>query len=125
MSSFKKQLESSNALDENLPRLREEPLLTCEKKSVMRSTPTSFSKEELFSLQAEQFSPVKVGNKGYLAFYRVEGKEQKILAPLASAEKGHQILSSDARRDMMVHLLHKIQETQAIDLKAYDSAEIR
>lgn len=81
-----------------------------------RCTEMPFSKEEMFTLSPQQWSPVKIGEKGSLAFYFVQEKGISPLMPLETVEQGHQILSFDARRDMMLQILQKIQRKKAIDL---------
>ncbi len=85
-------------------------------KKVERSSKVSFSKEEMFSLEPQQWSTVKMGERGDLAFFFVKEKGTPSLAPHESVEFGHQILSSDARRDMMGELLARIHEKKGIDL---------
>jgi hypothetical protein len=81
-----------------------------------RCTEVSFSKDELFTLSANQWSPVKIGERGSVAFYFVREKGTSKLLPLESMDQGHQILSFDAKRDMMLQMLQKIQQNRAIDL---------
>lgn len=85
-------------------------------KTVERQTDLPFSKEEMFALAANEWSPVKIGERGALAFYFVHEKGHSSALPLESMEQGHQILSFDAKRDMMLGILQKIQQQKAIDL---------
>lgn len=81
-----------------------------------RCTQLPFSKEEMFTLALNQWSSVTVGDRGALAFYFVQERGSSIHPPLESVEYGHQILSHDAKRDMMLQILQKIQQKKAIDL---------
>ena len=91
-------------------------LLVKTDKVMERCTQVSFSKDELFTLAANQWSPVKIGERGSLAFYFVKEKGVSKLPPLESMNQGHQILSFDAKRDMMLQMLQKIHQNKAIDL---------
>ncbi len=85
-------------------------------KTVERQTDLPFSKDEMFALAPQEWSPVKMGERGALAFYYVHEKGHSTAMPLESVEMGHQILSFDAKRDMMLGILHKIREQKSIDL---------
>ncbi len=87
-------------------------------KVMERCTEAPFSKEEMFTLSPQQWSPVKIGGRGALAFYFVTEKGISSMPIVDTVEQGHQILSFDAKRDMMLHLLQKIQQKKAIDLSA-------
>lgn len=91
-------------------------LLERTEKVMQRCTEVPFSKEEMFTLSPEQWSPVKIGEKGALAFYFVQKKGSPSASPLENIEQGHQILSFDAKRNMMLQILQKIQQKKAIDL---------
>lgn len=91
-------------------------LLEKVEKRVERSSKVSFSKEEMFSLESNQWSTVKMGESGDLAFFFVKEKGNASLAPHESVEFGHQVLSFDARRDMMGELLARIHDKKGIDL---------
>ncbi len=81
-----------------------------------RCTEVPFSKAEMFTLSPNQWSSVTIGDRGGLAFYFVQEKGANAIASLDSVEQGHQILSYDAKRDMMLQILGKIQQKKAIDL---------
>jgi len=81
-----------------------------------RCAQVSFSKEEMFALSAQNWSSVALGERGNLAFYFVHGKETSSVPPLEAVERGHQILSYDAKKDMMGLLLEKIEQKKAIAL---------
>ena len=81
-----------------------------------RCTKVAFSKEEMFTLNPQEWSSVKMGDRGALAFYFVEEKGSSHTPPAHSVEQGHQILSYDAKRDMMLQILQRIQQKKAIDL---------
>ncbi|MGC1877949.1 MAG: hypothetical protein WA678_01070 [Rhabdochlamydiaceae bacterium] len=85
-------------------------------KVIKRSTEVPFSKDEMFSLSPQQWSPVKMGERGALAFYFVQEKGISSAPPLETIEQGHQILSLDAKKEMMLQILLKIQQKKAIDL---------
>ena len=81
-----------------------------------RATSVPFSKDDLFALGPQEWSPVKIGEKGALAFYFVKEKGISSQAPIDSVEQGHQILAFDAKRDLMLQLLQKIDDKKAINL---------
>jgi GcvH upstream region-like protein len=85
-------------------------------KVMERCTEAPFSKEEMFTLSPQQWSPVKIGERGALAFYFVKEKGISLTPIVDTIEKGHQILSFDTKRDMMLQILQKIQQKKAIDL---------
>jgi hypothetical protein len=98
-------------------------LLEKTEKVMQRCTEVPFSKEEMFQLLPQQWSPVKVGERGAIAFYYVQEKGIGSASALETIEKGHQILSTDAKRDMMLQVLQKIQKKKAIDLSIAVSEE--
>jgi GcvH upstream region-like protein len=98
-------------------------LLEKTEKVMQRCTEVPFSKEEMFQLLPQQWSPVKVGERGAIAFYYVQEKGIGSASALETIEKGHQILSIDAKRDMMLQVLQKIQKKKAIDLSIAVSEE--
>ncbi len=81
-----------------------------------RCTRAPFSKEEMFHLNLQEWSPIKIGEKGALAFYFVQEKGSCQTLPMESALQGHQNLSADAKRDMMGQLINTIKGKKAIDL---------
>ncbi|MBI2812249.1 MAG: hypothetical protein HYX67_15665 [Candidatus Melainabacteria bacterium] len=81
-----------------------------------RSSEVLFSKEEMFTLSANQWSSVKAGERGAIAFYFVREKGKNNQQLMESIEQGHQILAYDAKRDMVIQILQKIQQKKAIDL---------
>lgn len=83
-------------------------LLTGEIKVLSRSEPAPLSKEELFALESGSFSQVKVGERGQLAFCRIEGKEQLEGSPLQDVQQGHSILACDIKRDLMWQILMRM-----------------
>lgn len=87
-------------------------------KVMERCTEVPFSKDEMFKLSPQQWSPVKIGERGTLAFYFVQEKGISSTSPLENIEQGHQALSFDTKRDMMLQILQKIQLKKAIDLSA-------
>jgi len=89
-------------------------LLEMSEQTLQRCTQTPYSKEEMFTLEAQQWSPVKVGDRGHLAFYFVQERETSSQPPLESVKQGHEILSLDAKRDMMLQLLTKMQQKRAV-----------
>ena len=68
---------------------------------------------------------MNIGDRGALAFYFVRERTANAHPPLEGVEQGHQILSYDAKRDMMLQILQKIQQKNAIDLSATLSEERR
>ncbi len=97
-------------------------LLEKTEKVMERCTQVPFSKDEMFQLSPEQWSPIKMGERGAMAFYFIKEKGASTTAPIESIEQGHQILSFDAKRDMMLHILQKIQQKKAILLSAAEDA---
>jgi GcvH upstream region-like protein len=91
-------------------------LLEKKEQMIERCSELPFSKEEMFSLALHEWSSVAIGEKGALGFYFVQQRGINVNPPLNCMEQGHQILSYDAKRDMMLQILHKIQERGAIDL---------
>jgi GcvH upstream region-like protein len=85
-------------------------------KVIERCTEVPFSKEEMFTLSSQQWSPVKIGERGALAFYFVKEKGISSTPLVDTVEQGHQILSFDAKRDMMLQILQKIRQKKAINL---------
>jgi GcvH upstream region-like protein len=85
---------------------------------IERSTALPFTKEKMFSLSANDWSPVEVGHSGALAFYQVLGKETSQISALEEMDEGHKALSLDARRSLMLTLMDQIQEKNAIHLTA-------
>jgi GcvH upstream region-like protein len=85
-------------------------------KVMERCTEVPFSKEEMFTLSPQHWSPVKIGERGALTFYFVQEKGTSSIPPLGTIEQGHQILSFDAKRDMMLQILQRIHHKKAIDL---------
>ncbi len=122
--------EAQNALKKNpldpkwlktesvVPSLATQWLLEKEDKTMERCSAASFSKEEMFSLEPQQWSNVRVGDRGALAFYFVQEKGVSNKAPIESVQQGHQILSFDAKRDMMLQILQRVGQKKAIDPSA-------
>jgi hypothetical protein len=81
---------------------------------MQRCAQVPFSKEEMFTLSPQQWSGVKMGERGFLAFYFVKEKGKEDKPSLNSLEEGHQILSFDAKRDMMLQVMQRIQQKRAI-----------
>jgi GcvH upstream region-like protein len=98
-------------------------LLEKDDQTIERCTKVPFSKDEMFTLNPQQWSEVKVGEKGMLAFYFVQERNLSSILPLDSVEQGHQILSHDAKRDMMSQVLGRIHLKKAIDLFSVVSEE--
>lgn len=92
---------------------------------VERCTELPFSKDEMFKLPVSEWSSVIVGDRGCLAFFFVQEKGSSGKSPVDSVEQGHQILSFDAKRDMMLQILQKIQQKKAIDLSVVIPEERR
>ncbi|MBS0603848.1 MAG: hypothetical protein JSS60_02290 [Verrucomicrobia bacterium] len=90
-----------------------------------RCTEVSFSKDEMFTLGSQQWSSVKIGERGALAFYFVQERGTAAKPPVESVAYGHQVLSFDARRDMMLQILQKIQNKNAIDFSFASHEERR
>ncbi len=91
-------------------------LLEKSDQQIERCTQVAFSKDDMFTLTPQQWSPVKIGDRGALAFYFVEDKSTSKTLPADSVEQGHQILSYDAKKDMMLQILQRIHQKKAIDL---------
>lgn len=105
--------------------LAEQWLLESKEKTIERCTEVPFSKDEMFTLGSGEWSSVKVGERGALAFYIIQEKGSSHAAPLLNVEQGHQILSFDAKRDMMLQILQKIQQKKAIDVSSMIAEESR
>ncbi|MBS0621156.1 MAG: hypothetical protein JSS61_06830 [Verrucomicrobia bacterium] len=91
-------------------------LLVKTEKKIERASPLPFSSRALFSLPAMSWSAVEAGSHGALGFYRVLGKQVPERGPVKPIEQGHQILTMDAKRDLMIHLLGEIEKEKGIDL---------
>jgi GcvH upstream region-like protein len=102
--------------ENNSGNLSSQWLIEKTEKVMERCTEMPFSKEEMFTLSPQQWSPVKIGERGVLAFYFVKERGVSSTPPLETIEQGHQILSFDAKRDMMLQILQRIQQKKAIDL---------
>ncbi len=100
-------------------------LLERREKMIERCTEVSFSKEGLFTMESGEWSSVKMGERGALAFYVVQEKGFSQSAPLQNVEQGHQILSFDTKRDMMLQILEKIHQKKAIDISSMIAEESR
>ena len=98
-------------------------LLENKEKTLERCTQLPFSKDEMFTLKIGEWSSVKLGERGTLAFYAVQEKGTSTSAPVSNVEQGHQILSFDAKRDMMLQILAKIQQKKAIDVSSLIAEE--
>jgi GcvH upstream region-like protein len=90
---------------------------------VERCTELPFAKDEMFTLAPAQWSNVAMGKQGALAFYYVLERGANRRPSLEGVIQGHQILAHDAKRDMMLHILKKIQQKKAIDLSVAVCAE--
>lgn len=125
MDEAKQRLASSaEAIPSLLSQQSDDPLaaqwlLQKEPKQLTRSTQTLFPNEELFSLGQNQWSKVKVGVGGSLSFCLMKQKGKGGELPIEGAEQGHQILSQDARKDLMVHLLQKMHTEKGLNLLSY------
>jgi GcvH upstream region-like protein len=108
--------EDSSWLKQEGEELAKQWLLEKQEKWIERCTQTPFSKEEMFTLNSQDWSSVKVGERGAIAFYCVQERGPAKNKPVVSVEQGHQILSFDAKRDMMLQVLEKIGQKKAIDL---------
>ncbi len=93
--------------------------------TLQRSTEVPFSKDEMFTLASKEWSSVKVGERGSLAFYFVKDRETSTSFPVESVAYGHQILSFDARRNLMLQMLQKVHHKNAIDLSLSTYEESR
>ncbi len=85
---------------------------------VDRSMLLGFSKDEIFTLKQDQWSKVKMGERGALALYCILEKGESFLPPVRSVEQGHQILSYDAKRDLMQQVMQRVHHKKAIDLSS-------
>ena len=85
-------------------------------RTVKRSDRLSIPKEEMFALKPQQWSPIKVGTGGSLAFFQV--LEQNAVDEVAHVKiaEGHQILAMDARRKLMMELISMIEQKKSIEL---------
>lgn len=81
-----------------------------------RCAKASFAKDDMFTLDPQSWSPVKIGEGGALAFFFVEEKGSSQTPSPLTVEQGHQILSHDAKRDIMLQILQTIQQKKAIAL---------
>jgi hypothetical protein len=93
-------------------------LLEKTEETVERCSQVPFSKEEMFTSGTGYWSKVETGERGALAFYFVKERILPSEPSLQSVDEGRQILGGDAKRDMMVQILQRIQKSRAIDLSA-------
>jgi hypothetical protein len=98
--------------------LQSQWMLEKTEKKVERSSKVAFAKDEMFRLAPQEWSAVKVGERGAVSFFYVKEKAKNGALPLESVDVGHQILSFDAKRDMMGQLLQKIREKGAISFSS-------
>jgi hypothetical protein len=68
---------------------------------------------------------VKIGERGALAFYIVQERGSSIKPSWHGAQQGHEILSFDAKRDMMLQMLQRIHQKKAIDITSVIAEESR
>ncbi len=94
----------------------EEWRLEKSRKEWERSEVTPIPKEVLFALAPSTWSQVYVEAGGGWVFCHMQEKKGVKTPPFASVEKGHQILSEDARRNLMGALVQRLKE---IDLLSY------
>lgn len=115
---LKKSSDDANWLkDAQKEHLGSQWLLEKMDQTLQRSTHAAFSKEDMFTLDAQQWSTVKLGENGALAFYFVHEKADLENTSCDGVFEGHQILSYDAKKDIMIHLVKSLQSKNAIDLK--------
>ncbi len=100
-------------------------LLDTKQQLVERCTQLTFSKDEMFRLEPGAWSSVNIGERGQMAFYCVQEKGVSKTVPAKAVEQGHQILSFDAKRDMMLKVLQRIQQKNAIAFSSEVTEELR
>lgn len=93
-----------------LPLMGLSRLLVENTRVLSRSDPAPLSKEELFSLAVGSCSPVKIQERGQMAFCRLEGKAQREYSILQDVQQGHFILANDAKRDLMLQILARMNK---------------
>ncbi len=83
-------------------------------RTVKRSDRLNIAKEEMFALQSQEWSPIKLGTGGSLAFFQV--LEQQELEDVAHEKisQGHEILAMDARKQLMMELITMIDQKKAV-----------
>lgn len=86
--------------------------------TIERNSDFSFAKEQMFEISAGSWSPVAAGQSGSLSFYQVLGSEHPSSLAVEEMSEGHQLLSLDAQRTLLLDLIKKIEEKKAIDLTA-------
>ncbi len=91
-------------------------LLTRVERPVERGESIAFSKEEMFALEPEAWSSVKVGARGAVGFYRVLAQTKMGPLTFGEMDKTREMLCLDAKRAFMRQLLSQIKEQQAIHL---------
>ncbi|MES2121989.1 MAG: hypothetical protein V4492_04335, partial [Chlamydiota bacterium] len=106
---LKREASASHHLDEQWS-------LAVQERRIERCAELAVSKEALFATLPNEWSPVQIGERGAIAFYRARAHEASSGKPVESMEMGHQILSMDAKRDFMQRLLGEMEIKKAIDL---------
>ena len=61
---------------------------------------------------------MKTGDRGAVAFYLLKERRSSLKPPLQSVAFAHQILAHDAKRDIMLQILQKIQQKKSINISA-------
>lgn len=92
--------------------------------AIDRSSDYAFAKEQMFSIPVNSWSGVEIGRQGTLAFYQILGREQSGSQAAQEIDKGHQLLSMDAKKSFLVDLLNQIQEKKAIVLSPISGEKI-
>ncbi len=116
MEETKRCLQGGAAVENRSP-LTDQWQLKKTERQIARSDTLSFPKEEMFALPSDQWSAIQLGAGGALAFYKVIEQAAGNEMPSDQIKQGHEILSLDARKQLMQELIALIDQKKAIDLK--------
>ena len=105
-----------NDEEEKHDSLLDQFLLKKSQPTIARSDSLAFSKEEMFALGADQWSGIKLGARGSLGFFKVIEHTQCAQLSPDQIKQGHEILSLDARKQLMMELITLIDQKKAIDI---------
>jgi hypothetical protein len=106
----------ANAEEEKHDSLLHQFLLKKSQRTIARSDSLAFSKEEMFTLGADQWSGIKLGARGALGFFKVIEHTQSAQLSPDQIKQGHEILSLDARKQLMMELITLMDQKKAIDI---------
>ena len=93
------------------------------KEEFKRSTANSFG--QAFALKVGDVSDVTFGKGGEISFFKLLELKVDPADLTAQVEEGRNVISNEARRELMRRLLSLISEKNAIDLTAFNDEAIR